>query len=39
MAMRRKMMLFLILDKYDVFIGKNNGFFFFIDQSIRDSVI
>jgi len=30
MSMRRKIMIFLILDKYDVFIGKNNGFLFFI---------
>jgi len=32
-------MLFLILDKYDVFVGKNNGFLFFIAQSMRESVV
>jgi len=38
MSMRRKMMLFLILDKHHAFVGKNNGFLFFIAQSMRDSV-
>jgi len=32
------MMLFLILDKHHAFVGKNNGFLFFIAQSMRDSV-
>jgi len=32
------MMLFFILDKHHAFVGKNNGFLFFIAQSMRDSV-